>query len=49
MEMPDEISNSLSCISESSWISDEDSMKLKTLKKRVNEVYAKYKKAVDNG
>lgn len=41
----DEISNSLFSISEPSWSSDEDSKKLKALKKRVHDVYAKYKSA----
>ena len=41
----DEISNSLFSISEPSWASDEDSKKLKELKRRVYEVYAKYKAA----
>ena len=43
----DEISNSLFSISEPSWVSDEDSMKLKSLKKRVHDVYAKYKAAAN--
>ena len=41
----DDISNSLFSISEPSWLSDEDSKKLKALKRRVHEVYAKYKAA----
>jgi len=41
----DDISNSLFSISEPSWLSDEDSRKIKALKKRVHEVYAKYKTA----
>jgi hypothetical protein len=41
----DEISNALFSISEPSWASDEDSKKLKALKKRVHDVYAKYKSA----
>ena len=44
----DEISNSLFSISEPSWTSDEDSKKLKALKKRVHDVYAKYKSAAEN-
>jgi len=36
----DEISNSLFSISEPSWSTDEDSKKLKALKKRVHDVYA---------
>ena len=39
----DEISNALFSISEPSWISDEDSKKLKALKRKVHDVYAKYK------
>ncbi len=41
----DDISNSLFSISEPSWMSDEDSKKLKALKRKVHEVYAKYKAA----
>ena len=41
----DEISNALFSISEPSWSSDEDSKKLKALKRRVHDVYAKYKSA----
>lgn len=41
----DELSNALFSISEPSWISDEDSKKLKTLKRKVHDVYAKYKAA----
>jgi hypothetical protein len=41
----DEISNSLFSISEPSWASEEDSKKLKALKRRVHDVYAKYKSA----
>ena len=41
----DDISNSLFSISEPSWLSDEDSKRLKALKRRVHEVYAKYKSA----
>jgi len=44
-ETLDEISNSLFSISEPSWISDEDSRKLKALKRKVHDVYAKYKAA----
>ena len=43
----DEISNSLFSISEPSWLSDEDSKKLKALKRKVHEVYAKYKAAAE--
>jgi hypothetical protein len=41
----DEISNALFSISEPSWASDEDSKKLKALKRRVHDVYAKYRAA----
>ena len=41
----DDISNSLFSISEPSWLSDEDSKKLNALKRRVHEVYARYKAA----
>ena len=41
----DDISNSLFSISEPSWLSDEDSKKIKALKRRVHDVYAKYKAA----
>jgi hypothetical protein len=41
----DEISNALFSISEPTWSSDEDSKKLKALKRRVHDVYAKYKSA----
>ena len=41
----DEISNALFSISEPSWISDEDSKKLKALKRRVHDIYAQYKSA----
>jgi hypothetical protein len=44
----DEISNSLFSISEPSWSTDEDSKKLKALKKRVYDVYAKYKSAAES-
>ena len=43
----DEISNSLFSISEPSWVSDEDSKKLKALKRKVHDLYAKYKAAAD--
>ena len=42
----DDISNSLFSISEPSWLSHEDSKKLKALKRRVHDVYAKYKSSV---
>ena len=41
----DDINNSLFSISEPSWVSDEDSQKLKALKRKVYDVYAKYKSA----
>jgi hypothetical protein len=39
----DELSNSLFSISEPSWSSAEDSRKIKVLKRRVHDLYAKYK------
>ncbi len=39
----DELSNSLFSISEPSWSSDEDSKKIKILKRKVHDLYAKYK------
>ena len=41
----DDISNSLFSISEPSWLSEEDSQKLRALKRKVHDVYAKYKAA----
>ena len=41
----DELSNGLFSISEPRWISDEDSKRLKALKRRVHDLYAKYKSA----
>src|SRR4030042_911938 len=41
----DEISNALFSISEPSWIADEDYKRLKPLKRKVHDVYAKYKAA----
>ncbi|MBN1104470.1 MAG: hypothetical protein JXL84_13715 [Deltaproteobacteria bacterium] len=41
----DDISNSLFSISEPSWLPDEDSKKLKMLKRRVHDVYSRYKAA----
>jgi hypothetical protein len=41
----DEISNALFSISEPSWLADEDSKRLKALKRKVHDVYAKYKAA----
>lgn len=43
----DELSNSLFSISEPSWAADEDSKKLKALKRRVHDLYGKYKAAAD--
>ena len=39
----DDLSNSLFSISEPSWASDEDSRKLKALRRRIHDLYAKYK------
>jgi archaellum component FlaC len=39
----DELSNSLFSISEPRWSTDEDSKKLKALKKKVHELYANYR------
>jgi len=39
----DELSNSLFSISEPRWSSDEDSKKIKELKRRLHDLYAKYK------
>ena len=39
----DELSNSLFSISEPRWASEEDSKKLKALKRRVHDLYARYK------
>lgn len=39
----DELSNGLFSISEPAWTSDEDSKKLKNLKRRIHDLYAKYK------
>jgi hypothetical protein len=39
----DELSNSLFSISEPSWSSDEDSKKIKKLRRRLHDLYAKYK------
>lgn len=41
----DELSNGLFSISEPSWAPKEDSKKLKALKRRVHDLYAKYKTA----
>ena len=38
----DELSNSLFSISEPRWSSDEDSKKIKKLKRRLHDLYAKY-------
>lgn len=39
----DELSNGLFSISEPSWAPEEDSKRLKALKRRVHDLYAKYK------
>lgn len=39
----DELSNILFSISEPSWASDTDNQKIKALKKRLHDLYAKYK------
>jgi hypothetical protein len=39
----DELSNSLFSISEPTWSSEEDSKKIKQLKKKLHDLYAKYK------
>jgi hypothetical protein len=39
----DELSNSLFSISEPRWSTDEDSKKIRALRRRVHDVYAKYK------
>jgi hypothetical protein len=39
----DELSNSLFSISEPRWASDEDSLKIKVLRKKLHDLYAKYK------
>ncbi|MDJ0886559.1 MAG: hypothetical protein QNI89_04615 [Desulfobacterales bacterium] len=39
----DEINDALFTISEPRWASDEDSRRIKTLKRRVRELYTKYK------
>ncbi len=44
----DEIANSLFSISEPHWSSGEDSKKIKELKKRVHDIYAKYKHTAVN-
>lgn len=41
----DEISNSLFSISEPRWSLDEDSKKIKALKRKVHDLYAEYKSA----
>ena len=43
----DELSNSLFSISEPHWSSAEDSKKIKKLRKRIHDLYAKYKSVVD--
>jgi len=44
----DELANSLFSISEPHWSSDEDSKKIKDLKRRVHDLYAKYKSTAGN-
>ena len=39
----DEISNSLFSISEPRWVSEDDSKKVRQLKRRLHDLYAKYK------
>ena len=39
----DELSNSIFSISEPRWASEEDSKKIKALRRRVHDLYAKYK------
>ena len=39
----DDLSNALYSISEPAWASDEDTKKLKALKRRVHDLYARYK------
>ena len=41
--MMDELSNRISSISEPAWTSDKDTHKLKELKRRLHDVYARYK------
>ena len=41
----DELSNSLFSISEPGWSSDEDSRRIKALRKRLHDLYAQYKSA----
>ncbi len=43
----DELSNSLFSISEPSWSSDEDSKRIKSLKRKVHDLYAKYRATAD--
>ena len=43
----DEINNALFSISEPAWTSDDDSKRLKALKRRVHDIYAKYKSAAN--
>jgi hypothetical protein len=44
----DEIANSLFSISEPHWSSEEDSKKIKELKRRVHDLYGKYKQTAQN-
>ena len=46
-EVIDELSNSLFSISEPRWSSDQDSKRLKVLKRRVHELYARYKSTAE--
>jgi hypothetical protein len=41
----DELSNSIFSISEPRWASDDDSRKIKQLRRRLHDLYAKYKSA----
>lgn len=43
----DDLSNALFSISEPSWAPEEDSRRLKALKRRVHDLYAKYKTAAN--
>ena len=44
----DELSNSLFSISEPTWSSEEDSKKIKQLRKKLHDLYAKYKSTAAN-
>jgi hypothetical protein len=43
----DDLSNQLFSISEPRWVSEEDSKKLKALKRRVHDLYANYKQVYE--